>query len=354
MYDIFVCKTNDDMTTVAAFRMNTSHKELYEVKGYNNTPPNPETTKDVITYLNTKDVDYTSAMRDIENSGLYFDTSTNTFKSYDEYLIFKDIDTLENGDLVSEVTNLSNVPDKILDVIIPDYSIAQYFVEGKTDKYRLLYIRSPQKSIIFAVICAAGQADKSNLSLSLISRINGNQQDDFISAYNQNAERTIKKYSRVINYILQKGYADNVNLIWEVLLGKAGYTIKDKTVKSVDEVYPSEYVLTQPAKPPFGELEVYKINIPSTILKDLAKLRILQDNSGDKTVGKYVIYQEKQISLGFVVDETSSIPVIDIVGKGDKEDQELIPLRSRENLSDHFNIDQLAELFVNLAKKLYP
>tara|TARA_B100000424_G_scaffold126555_1_gene95803 strand:- start:1249 stop:4503 length:3255 start_codon:yes stop_codon:yes gene_type:complete len=354
MYDIFVCKTNDDMTTVAAFRMNTSHNELYEVKGYNNTPPNPETTKDVITYLNTKDVDYTSAMRDIENSGLYFDTSTNTFKSYDEYLIFKDIDTLENGDLVSEVTNLSNVPDKILDVIIPDYSIAQYFVEGKTDKYRLLYIRSPQKSIIFAVICAAGQADKSNLSLSLISRINGNQQDDFISAYNQNAERTIKKYSRVINYILQKGYADNVNLIWEVLLGKAGYTIKDKTVKSVDEVYPSEYVLTQPAKPPFGELEVYKINIPSTILKDLAKLRILQDNSGDKTVGKYVIYQEKQIALGFVVDETSSIPVIDIVGKGDKEDQELIPLRSRENLSDHFNIDQLAELFVNLAKKLYP
>ena len=354
MYDIFVCKTNDDMTTVAAFRMNTTHNELYELKGYNNTPPNPETTKDVITYLNTKNVDYTRAMRDIENSGLYFDSSTNTFKSYDEYLNFNDLDTLENGDLVSEVTNLNNVPDKILDVIIPDYSIAQYFVEGKSDKYRLLYIRSPQKSIIFAVICVAGQADSSNLALSLISRINGNQQDDFISAYNQNAERTIKKYSRVINYILQKGYADNLNLIWEVLLGKAGYTIQDKTVKSVDEVYPSEYVLSQPARAPFGELEVYKINIPQTLLKDLQKLRVLQDNSGNKTVGKYVIYQEKQLELGFVIDETSATPVIDIVGKADKEDKELIPLKTKENLSENFNIEQLAELFVNLSKKLYP
>ena len=376
-FDIFVCKENQEMVTKAAFRMDTNHKTLYELKGYSNQPPHPDVSKDVVAYLEgTGNIKYEpTGKRDLESSGLYYESSSKSWKSYDEIVNFKDIDTLENGDLVSVIDNIDNIPSKILEAIIPDYNASAYFStdsgnyhmdkereeylkEYGVDRYNLLFIRSPQKSIQFVVVTSRGLNNTNSISVRTISGINTNQVQDFEGNYAQNPTRTINKYSKIIKYLYEKGYANTMAKSWEEILQKAGHTVSDDgTLQTLDEAYPPKFIVKS------GELSVYNITIPESIVRNIRDYYALIPfySSARSENDFYLVYKNDELAFAFIVrgndDEEQDLYIVASGGKGVPRASEEHPGRlydsnkKGEVLAKYdLDPDSVSKMFIEFAK----
>ena len=108
MYDIYVLKDERGKTTTA-FRM-ASHADyptLFEIKGYNNHPPDPYHGKTIMNWLNSNkslEVD-DSAKEDLIGGGIVQleDGNWGTFLDKAEFEV---IDTLSNGDQITIIKNV--------------------------------------------------------------------------------------------------------------------------------------------------------------------------------------------------------------------------------------------------------
>jgi len=187
-YDIYVLKDVRGKTTTAV-RM-ASHSDypiLFEIKGYNNNPPDPFHGKTIMNWLNSNDQLEVneSAKNDLIGGGI-IKLDDGTWGTFLDKAKFKEIDSFSNGDKLTTITNIHEFDSNISRRMFANGTTSQTTNTKDFSTYEKLYqIRDPKGAIkwVFSVsnkvleqFCKPGMGNNGFRHLSTDDVVNHTQQ----------------------------------------------------------------------------------------------------------------------------------------------------------------------------------
>ena len=252
-YDIYVLKDVRGKTTTAV-RM-ASHSDypiLFEIKGYNNNPPDPFHGKTIMNWLNSNDqleVDE-SAKNDLIGGGIT-KLDDGTWGTFLDKANFKEIETFSNGDKLTIITNIHEFDRNMARRMFANGTTKQQSNAEDFSTYEKLYqIRDPKGAVkwVFSVtnkvleqFCKPGMGNSGFRHLSTDDVVNHTQQ--------------LKIFWPIL--VKQNICQDVNNEIEEQMLAAYGHIIDGNTIIPLEQKWPHDLI-----KEVEG-IQIFKVTAPT-------------------------------------------------------------------------------------------
>ena len=255
-YDIYVLKdTRGKTTTAVRMASHSDYPILFEIKGYNNNPPDPFHGKTIMNWLNSNDqleVD-DSAKNDLIGGGI-IKLDDGTWGTFLDKAKFKEIDTFNNGDKLTTITNIHEFDRNIARRMFANGTTRQESNAEDFSTYEKLYqIRDPKGAVkwvmsvtnkVMEQFCKPGHGNNGFRHLSTQDVVGHSE--------------TLKAYWPTF---VEKGICKEVNAeMEEQILAAFGHIIDGNRIVAVEVKWPHDLIKE------IEGIKIFEITAPQDVI----------------------------------------------------------------------------------------